>query len=254
MELSTTTQRRCAPHFLEQVLPRLRGVEITIAGRTLPAPYALACLFRRRGRRLSGMARLAARSRLAVSLRCGGGTGLRISMPSRSGSGSSTPLGCAWCMTSRPAADHDRRRRAVLRQPSASSSRTISWRTGCDEPPGSSSRMLPLGRRAGITGECSAHRRRCGSVATASAWWNILQVAVLLGECDAAPGEARCPVRIAQLQRTGGLIEQDGPGERRAAEGLGGITSGLEPRIGFGRIRRQVRTPSLRPISASSHG
>ena len=85
--------------FLEQVLPRLRGVEITIAGRN--PSRAIRALAGRSDVEVvafpESMIRLAPRSRLAVlPLRCGGGTRLRI--PNAFARGLpvvSTPLGCA---------------------------------------------------------------------------------------------------------------------------------------------------------------
>ena len=85
--------------FLEQVLPRLRGVEITIAGRN--PSRAIRALAGRSDVEVvafpESMSRLAARSRLAVlPLRCGGGTRLRIPYAFALGLPVvSTPLGCA---------------------------------------------------------------------------------------------------------------------------------------------------------------
>ena len=84
--------------FLEQVLPRLRGVEITIAGRN--PSRAIRALAGRSDVEVvafpESMSRLAARSRLAVlPLRCGGGTRLRIPYAFALGLPVvSTPLGC----------------------------------------------------------------------------------------------------------------------------------------------------------------
>ena len=85
--------------FLKQVLPRLRGVEITIAGRN--PSRAIRALAGRSDVEVvafpESMSRLAARSRLAVlPLRCGGGTRLRIPYAFALGLPVvSTPLGCA---------------------------------------------------------------------------------------------------------------------------------------------------------------
>ena len=85
--------------FLEQVLPQLRGVEITIAGRN--PSRAIRALAGRSDVEVvafpESMSRLAARSRLAVlPLRCGGGTRLRIPYAFALGLPVvSTSLGCA---------------------------------------------------------------------------------------------------------------------------------------------------------------